>query len=44
MGSDSADLQHAEAAEEPFAKQELLELAADCDEVADGIDDRRASG
>ena len=34
----------AEKAEEPFIKQELLELADICEEVADKIDDRRASG
>ena len=34
----------AEKAEDPFEKQELLELAEICEEVADKIDDRRASG
>jgi hypothetical protein len=34
----------AETAEDPFIKQEFLELAAVCEEVADRIDDRRASG
>jgi hypothetical protein len=34
----------AEAAEQPLEKQELLELAAVCEEVADSVDDRRASG
>jgi hypothetical protein len=34
----------AEAATEPAAKQEFLELAAACEEVASNIDDRRASG
>jgi hypothetical protein len=34
----------AETAEEPLIKQEFLELAAVCVEVADKIDDRRASG
>jgi hypothetical protein len=33
----------AEKAEEPLIKQEFLELAAVCEEVADKIDDRRAS-
>ena len=36
--------QLAEAAEDPFAKQELLELAAICEEVANEIDDQRTSG
>lgn len=34
----------AEKADDAFIKQELLELAAVCEEVADKIDDRRASG
>jgi len=34
----------AETAEEPFVKEEFLELAAICEEVANNIDDRRASG
>jgi hypothetical protein len=34
----------AETAEESLIKQEFLELAAVCVEVADKIDDRRASG
>jgi len=34
----------AEEAEDPFIKQEFLDLASVCDEVADNIDDRRASG
>jgi hypothetical protein len=34
----------AEKAEDPFIKQELLELAEVCEEVANKIDDRRASG
>jgi len=34
----------AEKAEEPFIKKELLELAAVCEDAADNIDDRRASG
>ena len=36
--------QLAEAAEDAFVKQEFLELAAVCEEVANEIDDRRASG
>jgi hypothetical protein len=36
--------QLAEAAQELAAKQEFLELAAVCDEVANEMDDRRASG
>jgi hypothetical protein len=36
--------QLAEAAEDAIVKQEFLELAAVCDEVANEIDDRRASG
>ena len=31
------------AAEDAFVKQEFLELAAVCEEVANEIDDRRAS-
>ena len=31
-------------AEDAFVKQEFLELAAVCEEVANEIDDRRASG
>jgi len=34
----------AEKADDPDVKRELLELAADCDEIALRIDDRRASG
>ena len=34
----------AEKAEDPFIKQEFLDLAAVCEEVADKIDDHRASG
>jgi hypothetical protein len=34
----------AAAAADPAVRQELLELAAVCEEVADRIDDRRASG
>jgi hypothetical protein len=34
----------AEAVKEPAAKQEFLELAAACEEVANDMDDRRASG
>jgi hypothetical protein len=34
----------AETAEDAFAKQEFLELAVVCEEVASEIDDRRASG
>jgi hypothetical protein len=36
--------QLAEAASDAAAKQEFLELAAACEEVADHIDDCRASG
>ena len=36
--------QLAETAEDAFVKQELLELAAVCEEVANEIDDRRTSG
>jgi hypothetical protein len=36
--------QLAETAEGAVAKQELLELAAVCEEVANEIDDRRTSG
>lgn len=34
----------AEQAEDPFVKQELLELAAICEEVADSIEDRMTAG
>ena len=34
----------AEKAEEPLIRQEFLELAEVCEEVANNIDDRRASG
>ena len=34
----------AEAATDPAQKQELLELAEACEDVADSIDDLRASG
>jgi hypothetical protein len=34
----------AEAAPEASAKREFLELAAVCEEVANNVDDRRASG
>ena len=34
----------AEKAEDPLVKQEFLELAEVCEEVANNIDDRRASG
>jgi hypothetical protein len=34
----------AEKAEDAFIKEEFLELAAICEEVANDIDDRRASG
>jgi len=34
----------AENNEDPFAKKEFLELAEVCEEVANDIDDRRASG
>jgi hypothetical protein len=34
----------AEEATDPLVKAELLELAADCEEIALKIDDRRASG
>ena len=34
----------AEKTENPFEKQELRELADVCEEVANKIDDRRASG
>ena len=34
----------AEKAEDPSVKQEFLELAGICEEVANEIDDRRASG
>jgi len=36
--------QLAETAEDTFVKQEFLELAEICEEVANDIDDRRASG
>ena len=36
--------QLAEAAKELAARQEFLDLAAVCDEVANEMDDRRASG
>lgn len=36
--------QLAEAAEELTARQEFLDLAAVCDEVANEMDDRQASG
>ena len=36
--------QLAEAAEDPLVKQELLDLAAVCEEVANNIDDRLPSG
>jgi hypothetical protein len=36
--------QLAEIAEDASVKQEFLELAAVCEEVANEIDDRRASG
>jgi len=34
----------AETAEDAFVKQEFLELAEICEEAANNIDDRRASG
>ena len=34
----------AEMAEDPLVKQEFLELAEVCEEVANNIDDGRASG
>jgi hypothetical protein len=34
----------AKTAEDTFVKQELLDLADTCEEVANEIDDRRASG
>jgi hypothetical protein len=34
----------AEEAKDPFIMQEFLDLAAVCEEVANNIDDRRASG
>jgi len=34
----------AEKAEEPVIKQEFLELAEVCEEVANNLDDRRSSG
>ena len=36
--------QLAEQAEDPLIKQELLELAMVCDEVADNIEDRMTAG
>jgi hypothetical protein len=36
--------QLAENAEDAFIKQELLDLAATCEEVANNIEDRLASG
>ena len=36
--------QQAEQAEDPLIKQELLELAMVCDEVADNIEDRMTAG
>jgi hypothetical protein len=36
--------QLAESAEDAFVKKEFLELAETCEEVANEIDDRRASG
>jgi hypothetical protein len=36
--------QLAETAEDPFIKQELLELAAVCEEVANNIEDRLTGG
>jgi hypothetical protein len=36
--------QLAEKAEDAFIKQELLELAAVCEEVANDIEDRHTSG
>jgi len=36
--------QHAQKTEETFSKQELLDLAAVCEEVANNIEDRRPSG
>lgn len=36
--------QLAETTDDPLVKAELLDLAATCDEVANKIDDRRASG
>jgi hypothetical protein len=36
--------QLAETAEDAFVKQEFLELAGVCEEVANEIDDRRTSG
>jgi hypothetical protein len=34
----------ADKAEDPFIKQEFVELAETCEEVANSIDERRASG
>ena len=36
--------QHAQKTEETFIKEELLDLAAVCEEVANNIEDRRPSG
>jgi hypothetical protein len=36
--------QLAETAEDPFIKQEFVELAAVCEEVANSIEDRLPSG
>jgi hypothetical protein len=36
--------QLAEKTEDTFVKQELLDLAAACEEVANNIEDRRPSG
>ena len=36
--------QLADAADDPAARAEFLDLATTCDEVAERIDDRRASG
>jgi hypothetical protein len=36
--------QLAEKAEDPFTKQELLELAAVCEEIANKLEDRLTSG
>jgi hypothetical protein len=37
-------LQLAEKTQDTFVKQELLDLAAVCEEVANNIEDRRTSG
>ncbi len=34
----------ADAAKDPARKKEFLELAEACEDIADSIDDRRASG